>query len=44
MKFPFVDIIHPQGNKFVRGAKTMARGDSKINDSPDSHKSEQLSQ
>ena len=34
MNLPTVDTIHSQGNRFVRGVKIKASGDSKLNDSP----------
>ena len=33
-KLPFVDVIHPQTNKFVTGVKVQVTGESKLNDSP----------
>jgi len=31
-RFPFVDVIHPQSNKFVTGVRVKVTGDSKLND------------
>ena len=35
VKLPFVDIIHPQSNKFATAVENKGTGDSKLNDSPD---------
>lgn len=33
VNLPIVDTVHSKGNKFVRGVKTKATGDTKLNDS-----------